>query len=325
MTKIRSGVGKAEKHITQIAEWVAMGKENTWIANEIGTSEASIRRARIRHNIATPRPEDISALTGVKGLEWGYGRAEKVKPLGGDYEHIVVLSDIHFPYQDDAVVESALKLIKAAKPHRVILNGDINDFFQLSRFNTEFDRLDELQDEIDQANRFRRAVRQAAPNAVIDETEGNHDNRITSFVMKNAKALHTLRALRPENLFLYDELEINWHPGAGFLLRDNFLVKHGTAISNVNGSTAKAELKLNGISGVSGHVHRSEQARQNNYAGAVWGVSGCMCRLDPDYIIGLPNWDQGILVVEISNLSGHHSITNVPMVDGKLRYGGRSY
>lgn len=319
------GTSRLEAHIPEIITMIAQGRTNTWIGEQFDTSEAAVRRFRARHGLATPRPEDLEIVTGAKSIEWGFGAAQPVEPAGGDYELVMVGSDMHFPYQDDRVINGFLSLIKTVRPDRVILNGDINDYFQLSRFNTGFERMDTLQDEIDQANEFRRRVRRAAPNAIIDETEGNHDNRLRTYVAHQSRAMQSLRALRPDSLIPYDELEINWHPGCGFLLRDDFLVKHGTAYSSTPGGTARAEFNLNGISGISGHVHRHEQTARHSYGSACWTVSGTMSRLDPDYIVGKPNWDQSVLLLEISNLSGLVNVTNIPMFDGALRFACKAY
>lgn len=319
------GTSKLEEYITEIVTWVAQGRNNTWIADQLDTDETSIRRFKVRHGLKTPRPEDLEIVTGARSIEWGFGAAQPVPPSGNDYELVVVGSDMHFPYQEDRAIDGFVDLIRTVQPDRVVLNGDINDFFQLSRFNTGFERMDTLQDEIDQANRFRFRVRRAAPNAIIDETEGNHDNRLRTYVAHQARALQSLRALKPETLIPYSDLEINWHPGCGFLLREDFLVKHGTAYSSTPGGTARAELNLNGISGVSGHVHRYEQSQRNNYKDACWTVAGTMSRLDPDYIVGKPNWNQSVLILEISNLSGLVNVTNVPMFDGALRFACKAY
>ncbi len=317
--------GKAERHIEDIRVWTAEGRSNRWMANEIHTDEASIRRAKLRHSIETPRPEGANHIPGAKGSEWGYGEAQLVAPAGESSEKVVALFDQHYPYQDDKVISSAIKLIKREKPDRVVIGGDVCDFFQLSRFNAGYERLDTLQWEIDLANDFRKRVRDAAPDAVIDEVEGNHDNRIRSYVARQGRALASLKALRPEALFCYDEFGINFHPGCGFLLRPDFLVKHGTVVSAIPGGTARNELLGNMVSGISGHVHRAEQATRVAYRTLQWSVSGCMCRLTPDYITGKPNWTQGILMVEISNKSGAHHVTQIPMYEGKLRYGGKAY
>jgi predicted phosphodiesterase len=41
----------------------------------------------------------------------------------------VVLSDVHFPFEDKVAVQMAIDYIKKAKPDTVILNGDIMDCF----------------------------------------------------------------------------------------------------------------------------------------------------------------------------------------------------
>ena len=254
------------------------------------------------------------------------GAATLVPIPGGNRDELVVFgSDFHFPYHDVNAIESFLWMIHKLQPDRVVLNGDIADFFQLSRFNLSGDRVNELQEEIDMANEFRRLVRAKAPNAVIDETEGNHDNRVTTYVRKNAQALKSLRALQPEALFRYRELEINWHPGAGFLLRKHFLVKHGSFVRGEAGASAKAEFMAAGISGISGHTHRLAPYKKSGYTPRVWWEQGCLCRLDPDYIIGKPNWEQGVMVGEFSTKTDSFVLHPVPFLDGKLRFGRESY
>lgn len=274
------------------------------------------------HDVKYTRP----TTTVPAAVKWGLGAAQPVRPATTeDTELVVFLSDIHVPYHDPDVVASALRLIRRLKPHRVVLNGDIADFFQLSRFNTAQSRMDDLQAEIDDANLIREGVRAAAPDAVIDETEGNHDSRTSTYVANNARALKSLRALEPENLFKYRELNINWHPGAGFLLRQNFLVKHGTIVRKDGGASAKAEMEQAGVSGISGHVHRLATYRKAGYSQRQWTEQGCLCRTDPDYVVGAPNWVQGCVVGEFSTRSDVFVTYEVPAVDGRLRFGGKAY
>lgn len=206
-----------------------------------------------------------------------------------------------------------------------MLNGDLNDMFQLSRFHSGLTRIDKLQEEIDLANDFRRTVRAMAPNAAIDETEGNHDSRIVTYIAKNARSLVGLRALEPRYLFLYGELEYRWHPGAGFLLRPHFLVKHGSIVRGEAGASAKAELAQAGISGCSGHTHRLATYRREGYTPRQWTESGCLCRVDPDYVVGRPNWTRGCVVGEFSTRTDSFVVWDVPFVDGQLRFSGRAF
>lgn len=259
-------------------------------------------------------------------VKWGEGRAELVRPAAtGSSESVVFLSDIHFPYQEDALLHAALDLIEKLKPNRVVINGDTNDFFQLSRFNRAKRGYDDLKDEIQQGNDFRRWLRRSAPDAVIDENEGNHCSRISTYLANEAPAMRSLADDLHEIAFESRKHDISWHPGCGFLLRPHFLVKHGTLVRGEAGATAKAELALAGVSGISGHTHRLATYRKVGYSHRQWTEQGCMCRVDPDYVVGAPNWQQGIVVGEFSTKSDAFVTTEVPFVDGRLVYGGERF
>jgi hypothetical protein len=46
----------------------------------------------------------------------------------------VVIGDLHFPFEDPAAMALAKKIIASANPEIVIINGDLVDFFGISRF-----------------------------------------------------------------------------------------------------------------------------------------------------------------------------------------------
>lgn len=285
-----------------------------------GIGKTTARKFRLRHGIElNPQPKRTR-------VEWGYGPAELIRPATiEETETMLSFSDLHFPYEDVRLVESALALARHLQPHNIVLNGDVNDFFPLSRFNTGLERIDELQAEIDVANEFRVALRQACPDSRFIETEGNHDNRIYSYVCNNARALKSLRALERRSLFLYDELGIQWFPGAGFRPRPWFLVKHGSIVRAESGASAKAEQALAGISGISGHTHRLSTYRRGGYVKRQWTEQGCLCRLDPDYVTGSPNWTQGCVVVQFSTRTDAFTVEEVQVQDSRFVYGGRVF
>jgi predicted phosphodiesterase len=294
------------------------------LAEGLNKTEAGARLGLSRHQVyrLLSGDQDSSAPS----IKWGYGAAKLVSPSTKEATELVVFgSDFHFPYHDTGAIESFLWMVQKLQPHRVVLNGDIADFFQLSRFNISGDRIENLQEEIDIANEFRRLVRAKAPNAVIDETEGNHDNRVITYVHKNAKALKSLTALQPRELFKYGEYRINSHPGCGFLLRSGFLVKHGTVVRGEAGASAKAEMQLSGISGISGHTHRLARYRKGGYIQREWLEQGALCRTDPDYVTGAPNWTQGCAIGEFSTKTDAFTLHEVPYVEGKLRWGKESF
>lgn len=298
-----------------IEDLAAQGLTQRAIAGKLGIAQSTVSVYLNRSKLIAP------------SSSWGLGAAKLVQPATTEATEVVVfVSDIHVPFHDRRMVESSLRLIEDIQPHRVVLNGDIADFFQLSRFNKGLDRLDTLQAELDATNQHRTCYRMAAPNAVIDETEGNHDGRLRTFVQMNARALTSLRNLQPSALNAWDENEINPHGDNGFLLRKHFLVKHGNIVRGAVGATAKAEMDAAGISGTSGHTHRLEFFGKAGYSQREWWGSGCLCRTDPDYVPGgVPNWQNGLLVGQFSTKSDAFVITPVFRYEDSLVFGGKRY
>lgn len=295
------------------------------VAATTGVGRSTLQEWWERHNL----PPRTSASTGTTTLDpkWGDGRPQLLRAATREpWELVVFLSDLHFPYHEQALCDAALDLIADLKPHRVVLNGDLVDMFQISRFNKSHEREGELQADIDLRNDYVASVRDAAGTAVLEELEGNHDHRIRSYVSQNAKPLQSLRALQPANLFNHKELGVRWHPGCGFMLRRNFLVKHGNRVSSVPGGTARSEAMANMCSGISGHAHRAERFHKAGSGGRLeWNVTGTMSRLDADYVQGVPDWTQGIAIGEFSTRTEAFLVTQVPWMDNALRFGAARY
>jgi predicted phosphodiesterase len=258
------------------------------------------------------------------GIKWGNGQAELVpRSTKEETERVAFIPDTHFPYQDPALVKSALALVKWFKPHRIIHLGDLVDFHSISRWNSALERLDDLQDEIDEATDFLYDLRNAAPDANIRWCEGNHDERLKKYVATEASAIRSLRDLTVVRQFHLVELEIAYHGGEGFLLRKEFLCKHGTMIRSGAGATAKAECLAAGISGISGHTHRLAPYRREGYRSLQWNEAGTLSRLDPPYNPGRPDWKQGMVLGYFGKTAWR--VEEVHAEAGKLVYGGRSF
>lgn len=274
--------------------------------------------------------DDYSMDIGVNAIPspelWGEGLARLVAPATTEsFETVVFVSDIHAPYHDQNVISASLQLIKDIKPHRVIVNGDTNDFFQLSRFNKALERLDKLQEELDMGFTILKAFRDAAPDAIMDHTLGNHDERLLTYVSFQAQALKSLDALKPVNLLRLDELEANFHPRNGFRLRPEFLVEHGQVVRKDAGASAKARLNDTLISGIMGHTHRMGTAYRSGYKDLKWYEQGCLCMRNADYVIGETNWQPGIAVGQFSTKTENFHVELVPAVGQGFLFGGRRY
>lgn len=261
-----------------------------------------------------------------KSESWGLGAAKLVARATRAAEEVVVsISDIHYPHHDRNVLISAFNLIEAIQPHRLIINGDTNDFFGTSSHNKTNAREDTLQSEINGGNNIRAEARRRAPNALIDENEGNHDAYIEKYVRTKAGVLKSLDGLNPNNMFHWAENEITPHGRNGFRLRPHVLVKHGDLVRGESGATAKGEYTKTKITGVTGHTHRLGRYRSDGYKVEQWYEQGCLCRLDPEYLPGIPNWQHGLVVMYLSTKTDAVKIDFVETFNGKFHYGGKTF
>lgn len=262
----------------------------------------------------------------MSSIKWGQGSAPLLEPnTTGETESLISFSDWHVPYANDALVESALRMIRKLKPDNVLINGDLWDFFELSRFCVDTERQDQVQSDIDQGNVLQARIRKAAPNARLIFNEGNHENRILSYLLKNAPALKSIRSLDRQELFDYKKNEVQWFSGAGFRIRPHFLLKHGTIVRGEAGATAKAEHTTSGLSGISGHTHRLAPYVKEGYEKRVWWEQGCMCQLECDYVVGRPNWTNGGVVAQFSTSTSSFLVEPIQAQNDKLVYGGVGY
>lgn len=208
---------------------------------------------------------------------------------------------------------------------RIVWNGDIVDFYEVSSFNKDPQEVDSIEVEIDcTEQRFQEiSVRQS--NAIQDFNPGNHEHRWERYIRGNAPALKGLKILELPSVLKLDKYSIQCHQSEGFLLTPNFLVYHGEVVRKDSGASAKGELEKFGISGISGHTHRLGTYRKMDMLGSrQWTEAGCLCKQEVEYITGQPNWQPGFAVGEFYT-DGTFWIHEIPFINGSLRWQGKDY
>ena len=226
----------------------------------------------------------------------------------------VVLSDIHFPYHDEKALKAVYNFLSNTQVDTIILNGDILDFYDVSSFDKDPDRINSLQKEIDMAQKFFKKLRSLAPKAKIVFVKGNHEDRIERYLKKHPE-LYSLNALKLPNLLNLDNYVIGYSP-KGFKL-GNLKIIHGDMVRKFSSYTARGELEKHDSSGISSYTHRGGAffyRTPERYL--AWFESFCLCDLNPEYI-SEPNWQQGFLYGYIEKNS--FAVTPIPIVDGKIK------
>jgi predicted phosphodiesterase len=229
---------------------------------------------------------------------------------------ILIISDLHIPYQDNEAIEAALKYGKKKKINTIIINGDLIDFYQLSRFEKD-PRVRNAAFEIKEAKQVLEYIRSKFPKALILWYMGNHDHRFTKYMVNKAPelldipefSLYHIMELAKLNIHLLDNNR-GWRAG-------KLNGRHGHEFYGSGGvfPARSYYLKANDNILVS-HVHfKSEftipDIRKNLRGG--WSI-GCLCDLDPDYN---PNnrYGHGFAILDVFK-DGNFSIENKTVING---------
>jgi predicted phosphodiesterase len=206
---------------------------------------------------------------------------------------VIIGSDIHIPFQDDKAVDAFVNYCADLQPSAIVLNGDVLDFYKLSRFVKGEGR--NPYEEITACQELLKDLKSRCPNANIYYVIGNHETRLQTYVLNNAPHLASL----VEDVFTIIKTEEVGVKGCSeVIINDNFVCTHGKLLGSKAGLSAIKEIEKHYMSGASGHTHRlakflTRKAKRK----FVWLETGCLCDLNPEYVQD-PDWQQGFAVIQ---------------------------
>jgi predicted phosphodiesterase len=249
------------------------------------------------------------------------------RPHPESYEHFridapgrwLILSDPHFPYHDPETIKLAARKAKRDGVVGVLINGDALDYHELSEHDKD-PRAARYVDEIETGREFARWLRQEFPRARIVFREGNHEERLTRYVLKNAPALFGLDCLTTPELLGLGDIGADWVGDRRVILLGKLPVLHGHEFGKGGGGAYPAAWLYRKAKHVAlcGHFHRIDEHGVRNIIGAerrAWTV-GCACYRHPRYL-RLNDWANGCAFVEVAK-DGTFSVDNLRVFGGKL-------
>jgi len=241
-----------------------------------------------------------------------------------NYEKSLFVSDLHAPYQDPHCMKIIEDFSRWFKPQKVFILGDLVDFYQLSKFDKNPCRMDNLQDDIDSARSELERIRSANPKADIVLFEGNHEARLTKWLW-NHPEVASLRNLSIQELLTLHKYDIKWVGGLEVYLYHDFALEHGNIVRKFSAYTARGMMERNGVSGISGHTHRMGTHYHTDLGGDfVWVENGCLCDRHPDYVKN-PDWQNGFSVGFFKKANSRFTVDQICIPDGKCVYSGREF
>ena len=241
-------------------------------------------------------------------------------------ERLAILGDTHIPFHDEAALELTYRILDAFGPTSIVHIGDLVDMHELSSFAKGFDPAQTVR-EIAQARKFLEALRERYPDASLRWIFGNHEYRWDRFIASKARELHGLLGMtlleqiepgRYDVKTSYSGLKESY-----FEYKPNLLIGHWNKVSVNSAYTANALLRDTSL--IQGHTHRLGAHFRCGHAvqlGA-W-ENGCLCRLDPAYVLD-PNWQQGFSLVCYDNQHELFSVRQVAIQQVAKNNGGMLY
>jgi predicted phosphodiesterase len=235
-----------------------------------------------------------------------------------DSKRTLEYSDAHVPYHDQYALELVVKIAGFWQPHRIIENGDMTDFYDVSSFDKVPNQIRNggLQKEIEQLGEFHGELRRSVPDDTeIDLLPGNHEDRLRRYLWRHSE-LFGLKALELRTLLELDQHRINFYPDEIALAGGALIVKHGSIVRKAGGMSALAELEHEKytVSTITGHTHRIGSTMIRTRRALIGGwEGGCLCNLRPEYVRN-PNWQQGVTLITEAQDGDSFSVAQVPFL-----------
>jgi predicted phosphodiesterase len=246
---------------------------------------------------------------------------EKCEPfiIPKGQNNILILSDIHFPYQDNKALELALNYGLENKVNCIYLNGDILDFYQCSRF-TKDRRLRDMAGELQMGRDFLKMLQDLFKCPIYYKI-GNHEKRYEDYLMLKAPELLGIDDFKLEQLLRFREFGVTLVKDKQMAMAGKLPILHGhewfggfaPPVNPARGLFLKAKESC-----VVGHHHRTSEHTEKTLGGQVtttWST-GCLCGLEPEYA-PYNNYNHGFAHVIVSK-DGNYKLKNMRIINYKI-------
>ncbi len=244
----------------------------------------------------------------------------KIFSLPAQYDNVLVLSDLHIPYHDIEALTIAIKYGKEKKINCILINGDLMDFFMISKF-VKLSRRRSVAEELETARQILDILNREFPKVPIYFLKGNHCIRLEIYLAVKAPELLDMNEFRLE--YLLDAKKHNMT-----VLEDTTLIRinrlnitHGhllirgifSPVNSARGAFLKAKAPV-----LIGHVHKVSTHSETTLSGKTITTysTGCLCELNPDYFPFGNNYSHGFAHVKVE--SGMFKVRNIQIVNGEI-------
>jgi predicted phosphodiesterase len=232
---------------------------------------------------------------------------------------ILILSDLHFPYQNNKAITAALDYGKDKKVDCILINGDLIDFANISRHEKDW-RHRNITHEFEAVKTFLSSLRSNFPKTKIVYKLGNHDERWEKFLYAKAPEIFDMPEFQLEIILRLGELKIDIVKDKRPILLGKLTVLHGHELMGMGGvNPARATFTKTMEDTLVGHYHRTSSHSEPTMNNRLINVhsQGCLCELHPMFM-PINKWNLGFSYVELNIKTGEYYLDSKKIVNNKV-------
>ncbi len=247
-----------------------------------------------------------------------YDKYFKIK----DSERLLILGDIHCPFQDNDALRQAVLFGLEKDVDAVLLNGDVVDFFNISSFVKDEDIVS-IEEELTSVKKFFKYLRTVFGSEVkIYYKIGNHEDRFQKYLATHAPELLGADFISLPKLLDLEKYHIEF-------VDSKQIIQYGKSLHIIHGhefrtgfghpvNPARTLFTKMKVCTIGGHFHQISKHSETRGDGsqiACWS-HGCLCSLNPKYAI-LNNWSHGFAYAELYH-DGTFHVENREIINNRV-------
>ena len=198
-----------------------------------------------------------------------YRGTEPLKISRDPYPSIAVISDIHWPFASEAVVNTFHEFVRLHQPEYVVLNGDAWDMYSHSKFPRSHNIFTPREEQalcVAANTEFWAKIKKNTPNAICIQMLGNHDVRPMKRIMESYPEAEDWIIEKLQSLFTFEGVRTVFDPREEVILGD-IAIFHGYR----TGIGAHRDFTL--MSCINGHTHKGGAVFRNIRGHVLWELN----------------------------------------------------
>lgn len=247
-------------------------------------------------------------------------KGDWVLPKNHETERVLVLSDIHFPYHCIDSLHAAVNYGIEKEITAIYLNGDIVDFYQISRWN-KAPGAAPMQEEKELLQEF--ILWLAELGVPIYYKLGNHEDRWRQWLINKLPEMFLDPYFAMSRYLEVGEYVTDWIEASQIAKFGKLLVIHGhefggsffNPVNPARGLFMRAKCSV-----LAGHNHQSSYHAENTanrHEIGCWST-GCLSTLEPEYRpLAFTKWNHGAAIVTVHKDDTFH-VDNYRISKGKI-------